>query len=155
MNDADVAEIAARLHSLPASDSAGASFDRIRALEDLKSMIAAVQLAETNTFRAMRRAENLAKGEPTERPSTASRARSRRPGGSRRYRAQRYVGWRRSCTTELPHTYAALARGEMSEWRAMIVARETIWLSREQRARWTQRSPPASKVWVTASSRRR
>jgi len=37
-------------------------------------------------------------------------------------------------TSELPHTFAALARGETTEWRAQLVARETLFLSREGRA---------------------
>jgi len=37
-------------------------------------------------------------------------------------------------TTELPRTYAALCAGRVPEWRALIVARETLWLTREQRA---------------------
>jgi hypothetical protein len=36
-------------------------------------------------------------------------------------------------TAELPETFAALRAGVVSEARAMIVARETIWLSREDR----------------------
>jgi hypothetical protein len=50
-------------------------------------------------------------------------------------RAQRYVGWASVLTTELPLTFAALQSGRTTQWRAMIVARETIWLSREHRAR--------------------
>jgi hypothetical protein len=50
------------------------------------------------------------------------------------HRAQRYVGWAVVLTSELPGTFAALQRGVIGEWRALIVARETIWLSREHRA---------------------
>jgi hypothetical protein len=34
---------------------------------------------------------------------------------------------------EMPHTAAALSRGEVSEWRATLVARETACLSRQDR----------------------
>lgn len=36
---------------------------------------------------------------------------------------------------EMPHTLAALARGEISEWRATLLVRETAVLTREHRAR--------------------
>ena len=49
------------------------------------------------------------------------------------YYAQRYVGWAQILTTGLPATLAALEKGRVNEWRAMIVARETAWLSREHR----------------------
>ena len=50
------------------------------------------------------------------------------------FQARRYLGWARILTTELPATLAALQAGVTTEWRAMIVARETAWLSREHRA---------------------
>lgn len=48
--------------------------------------------------------------------------------------AQRHVGWSTILTTELPATLDALTSGRTTEWRAMLVARETAWLSREHRA---------------------
>lgn len=48
-------------------------------------------------------------------------------------RARRFVGFAHAMT-ELPHTYDALAAGETSEYRAFLVARETMCLSREDRA---------------------
>jgi hypothetical protein len=48
--------------------------------------------------------------------------------------ARRYVGWAKILTAELPNTLAALQAGATTEWRAMLVARETGWLSREHRA---------------------
>jgi hypothetical protein len=44
------------------------------------------------------------------------------------------VGWCKILTTELPVTNAALWAGRTSEYRAMLVAKESIWLSREDRA---------------------
>src|SRR6185312_15577560 len=49
------------------------------------------------------------------------------------FHANRYVGWSTILTTELPCTFAALQAGRVSEWRAMLVARETLFLSREHR----------------------
>ena len=49
------------------------------------------------------------------------------------FQARRYLGWAKILTTELPATFALLEAGRTSEWRAMIVARETAWLSRDHR----------------------
>ena len=49
------------------------------------------------------------------------------------WQAQRYTGWATVLSTELPATFAALQAGQVTEWRAMLVARETIFLSRDHR----------------------
>ncbi len=107
--------------------------DRIRLLEELKSAAAAAQARETAVFAASQRAEQLAQGVPAER---AGRGIAGQLGLARRtspHQASRYLGWSRILTDELPNTFAALQAGRVNEWRAMIVARETIWLSREHR----------------------
>jgi hypothetical protein len=40
------------------------------------------------------------------------------------------------------HTFRALSDGRVSEWRAMLVARETAWLSRDHRARADRKLSP-------------
>jgi Domain of unknown function (DUF222) len=108
--------------------------DRIRALEELKSLVAAVQAAETVALVDSQRAAQQAAGAPAERSGRGVVA---QVGLARRispYQAARYTGWVKILTSELPATYAALRAGRVSEWRALLVARETIWLSREQRA---------------------
>ena len=58
---------------------------------------------------------------------------------------QRYVGWSRSSPRNcLPPS--ALAGGRVSEWRAMIVARETAWLAREHRRAGRCRCRPSSRA---------
>lgn len=107
--------------------------DRIRLLEELKSAAAAAQAAETAAFAASQRTSQLDQGVPAER---ASRGIAAQVGLAKRqspFHAARYVGWARILTDELPATFAALHAGVITEWRAMIVARETAWLSREHR----------------------
>jgi hypothetical protein len=85
-------------------------------------------------FAAERRAANLAAGVAAKQ---ASRGIAGEIGLARRispHKAQREVGWARILVTELPATFAALQAGDTSEWRALLVARETAWLSREHRA---------------------
>ena len=117
----------------PAADDA-ARVDQIRVLEEIKSAAAAAQAAVTAAFCASQRAEQLAAGVPAER---ADRGVAAQVGLAKRtspFRARRYVGWAKILTSELPGTFAALRRGEIPEWRAMLVARETAWLSRADRA---------------------
>src|SRR5947209_10444027 len=111
-----------------------ARIDRIRLLEELKSAAAAAQAAETAAFAASQRAAQRAAGV---KPEVTARSVAGQVGLARRispFHARRYVGWSTILTTELPATFTALADGRVSEWRAILVARETAWLSREHRA---------------------
>lgn len=108
--------------------------DRIRLLEEIKSAAAAAQARATTTFVAVQEEAQRRAGVPERRVGkgiAAQVALARRESPAR---AQRYVGWSQVLTTELPRTYAALARGRITEWRAQIVARKTMWLSREDRS---------------------
>ena len=132
--DNAVAELLAALRSMaPASDDSG-RISRLRALEELKSAAAALQASETAAFVASQRAAQAAAGVKPERVGRGIAAQVGLALRVSPHRAQRYVGWSKILTGELPHTFAALAAGVTSEWRAQLVARETIFLTREQRA---------------------
>ena len=132
--DDEVAELLAALGSMaPASDDS-ARIARLRALEQLKSAAAAAQAVETAAFVRSQRAQQRAAGVKAERVGRGIAAQVGLALRVSPHRAQRYVGWSVILTSELPHTFAALARGETSEWRAQLVARETIFLSRADRA---------------------
>jgi Domain of unknown function (DUF222) len=106
--------------------------DRIQLLEELKSAAAAAQARETAAFAESQQAAALG----TRAEKHARRSVAAQVGLARRIspaQAAKYVGWARILTSELPNSYAALAAGQLSEWRALIVAKETIWLTREQR----------------------
>jgi Domain of unknown function (DUF222)/HNH endonuclease len=122
------------LTGLPQAVNDSVRVDRIRALEELKSVVAAVQAAETVALVASQRAAQQAAGAPVER---VGRGVAAQVGLARRispHQAARYTGWAKILISELPGTYAALRAGRVSEWRALLMARETIWLSREDRA---------------------
>jgi hypothetical protein len=107
--------------------------DRLRLLEDLKAAASAAQAQEAVALAASQQAKQRAVGIPGER---AERGIASQLGLAMRtspWHAQRFLGWSRVLTTELPNTFAALQTGRVSERRAMIVARETIWLAREDR----------------------
>jgi Domain of unknown function (DUF222)/HNH endonuclease len=109
--------------------------DRIRLLEELKSAAAAAQARETAAFVASQRVEQRAAGVPADRIGRGIAAQVALAKRTSPFHAQRYVGWTGILTTELPNTFAVLEAGRISEWRALLVARETAWLSREHRAR--------------------
>ena len=135
--DESVATLRGALDALAAASTADADADRIdqiRLLEEIKSAAAAAQARVTADFVATQRAAQAAAGVPAER---AGRGIAAQVGLARRcspYQARRYVGWSMILTRELPATFALLAAGRITEWRAMLVARETAWLSREHRA---------------------
>jgi hypothetical protein len=117
----------------PDVDDAG-RIDRIRLLEELKGAVAAAQATETAAFVASQRADQAARGVPAERVGRGIAAQVALARRVSPFHARRYVGWANILTTELSQTFAALQDGRISEWRAMLVARETAWLSREHRA---------------------
>ena len=108
--------------------------ERIHDLEQLKAATAAAQARETAAFTASRRAvqakAGLAAGEIGRGiPHQIALARRISPAA-----AQRYVAWATILTRELPATFAELAAGRTSEWRALLIAKESVFLSREHRA---------------------
>lgn len=107
--------------------------DQIRALEELKSAAAAAQAEVTADLMASQRAEQRAAGVPADevgRGVAAQVALARRDSP---HRGGRHVGLAQALVHEMPATLAALRAGEISEWRATIVARETACLAREDR----------------------
>src|SRR4051794_19362729 len=108
---------------------------RIRHFEELKAALVAAQAREIAQFAASQKAE-LA-GQQQVRVERAEQSIAAQLGLARRcsaFQARRHLGWAKILTTELPETFAALQAGQTTEWRAVIVARETAWLSREHRA---------------------
>ena len=103
--------------------------EEIRALEDLKGVIAAAQARAAAAFDASTRraqaaaglkAGQLGKGVAAE--IALARRESPHHGG-------KLLGLARILTTEMPHTLTALSAGVISEWRATLLVRETACLS--------------------------
>ena len=118
--------------ALPESDSA--RIDVLRALEELKATIAGVQAELAVAFDSSQRAEQVARGVPAAqlgRGVAAQVALARRESP---HAGGRLLGMARALVREMPHTLTALRRGELSEYRAMLVVRETACLSVEDRA---------------------
>lgn len=113
-------------------DDAG-RIDLLRALEELKCAAEGAQAEVTADFDRSQRAAATRRGEPAERQGRGiahqvALARRESP-----HRGQRHVGLARILRIELPCTRAALRSGRITEWKAMLVARETACLSLEHR----------------------
>ncbi|MGA8788255.1 MAG: DUF222 domain-containing protein, partial [Paenarthrobacter sp.] len=131
---ATLAGLAAVIGSLPASTSSGGLVNEIRALEDLKSAITARQARAAVALDLAQRREQAEAGVPTAeqgRGVAAQVALARRESPNR---GSRLLGLARALVIEMPHTMAALETGQLNEWRATLLVKETACLSIEDRA---------------------
>ncbi|MBO1755757.1 HNH endonuclease signature motif containing protein [Allobranchiibius sp. CTAmp26] len=107
--------------------------DQIAALEHLKGAAAAAQATLTVDHYDEQRAADQSRGirqADTARSVGGEVALARRESPSR---GSRHLGLARALVDEMPHTYGALRRGEISEWRAAIVTQETACTTRQIR----------------------
>jgi hypothetical protein len=112
------------LAGAPVPRSDGERVDLMAELERLKSAAAAVQAR----LAAAMAADRVAGVDGREAQARAIRSVAGQVGLARRVspaRAHSFVGLARALSDELPSTLAALAAGEISEWQATLVARET------------------------------
>ena len=131
---ATLAGLAAVIGSLPASTRSGGLVNEIRALEDLKSAITARQARAAVALDLAQRREQAEAGVPTAeqgRGVAAQVALARRESPNR---GSRLLGLARALVIEMPHTMAALETGQLNEWRATLLVKETACLSIEDRA---------------------
>lgn len=112
-----------------AADSAG-KIDQLRQLEDLKSFVAARQAEITVAFDVQQRREQAAAGVPADEQGAGvgvqiALARRESPA-----RGGRLLGLAKAMR-EMPRTFAAFRSGQLNEWRATLVVKETACLSVE------------------------
>lgn len=121
------------LNSLqPAADAAGL-IDQLRELEDLKSAIAGVQAQITVAVDVAERQAQADAGVPAAERGKgvgAQVALARRESPAR---GSRLLGLARALVTEMPHTLAALHCGQLNEWRATLLVKETACLTSADR----------------------
>lgn len=109
--------------------------DRIRVLEELKSVACATQARLAVDLDTSQRHQHAEVGLPARlqgRGVASQVALARRESP---VRGAQDLGLAKILLTEMPHALVALDGGWTSEWRVKIVARETACLSREDRAR--------------------
>lgn len=111
-----------------------ARINELTALERAKSAICARQARVTDRFAASQRAKLIEAGSTS---GDATRSVGSQVALARRdspTRGNRHLGLAATLVHELPGVLRALERGDTSEWRVTLIARETAHLSREHRA---------------------
>lgn len=103
--------------------------DQLRALEELKSAAAAAQARIAVDLEASQRAEQAAAGVPAGERGKGIGAQVALARRESPHRGGRLLGLATALVREMPHTYAALRAGVISEWRATLLVRESACLS--------------------------
>jgi hypothetical protein len=106
---------------------------QIAEFEQLKSAAAAGQARATAALDEKRRADEAAAGVPKAKrgrgvASEVALARRDSPA-----RGGRHLGFAKALVHEMPHTLARLESGDLSEWRATLIVRESACLDVEDR----------------------
>ncbi|WP_350005595.1 DUF222 domain-containing protein [Pseudarthrobacter sp. WHRI 8279] len=107
--------------------------DQLRELEDLKSLVAAKQARITVSFDLSQRREQAAAGVPVKEQGAGVAAQVALARRESPARGGRLLGLAKALGTEMPHTLAALESGQLNEWRATLLVKETACLSAEDR----------------------
>jgi hypothetical protein len=139
---ADLGRLVELVSAIRPADAADEALARIRRLEELKAAAAAAQAREMVALDEIRRDEQQAAGVPKARlgqgvAHEVALARRCSP-----FHGARQLGWAKILVRELPATFRALQSGVTTEWRTMLVARETGGLSLEARAEVDARLGP-------------
>ncbi len=118
----------------PSSTVSRDLIEQLRVLEEMKSAITALQARVAVAFDLAQRAEQAEAGVPASERGQgvgAQVALARRESPNR---GSRLLGFAKALVMEMPHTLAALNSGQLNEWRATLLVRETACLSAEDRA---------------------
>jgi hypothetical protein len=103
--------------------------DQIRELEVLKCAAEAAQAVLTADFDASQREEQARAGVPAQQQGRGVAAQIALARRESPHKGQQHLGLATILPTELPHTMAAFSAGHITEWRAMLIGRETACLS--------------------------
>ncbi|MDR6437813.1 hypothetical protein J2790_002962 [Paenarthrobacter nicotinovorans] len=117
----------------PASTVSSDLIEQLRVLEEMKSAISALQARIAVAFDLAQRAEQAEAGVPAAERGQgvgAQVALARRESPNR---GSRLLGLAKALVTEMPRTLAALKSGNLNEWRATLLVKETACLSVEDR----------------------
>lgn len=107
--------------------------DLVEHCERLKSAAAAAQARATAVWAARRRATEAAAGIPAEKRGRGLAGEIALARHDAPVRGNTHLGMARALTEEMPHTMAALQTGVLSEYRALLIVRESACLSIEHR----------------------
>ncbi|MGO4650838.1 HNH endonuclease [Arthrobacter sp. efr-133-TYG-120] len=130
---AEIRDLLGAVASLRPGADGAELIDQLRALEDFKSAAAAAQARIAVSFDAAQRSAETNLGVPADergRGVAAQIALARRESPAK---GPRLLGLAKALVTEMPHTLAALDSGQLNEWRATLLVKETACLSAEDR----------------------
>ena len=132
--------------------------EQIAALECLKNAAASLQARAAVELRRLRESEAAAAGRNVRRVGPAVAAEVALARHESPHKGAQLLGLAWVLVREMPCTLAAFTSGQISEWRASLVARETACLSRQDRelvdARLGERLATLSDRQVIAEARR-
>nr|WP_311380144.1 DUF222 domain-containing protein [Arthrobacter sp. ISL-72] len=126
-------DLVAAVRSLQLSSDTDGLIGQLSGLEDLKSAISGVQARATVAVDASQRQSQANAGIPAAEQGqgvAAQIALARRESPAR---GSRLLGLAKALVTEMPHTLAALDTGQLNEWRATLLVKETACLSAADR----------------------
>lgn len=132
LNAASLVTLVAGMAELTCGDPVEV-IDQIRQLERLKNAAAAAQARLTVELRQVREAEARAEGHSVKRVAASVAGEIGLARHESPHKASSLVGLASVLTTEMPSTMAAFTAGDLPEWHATILARETACLSRQHR----------------------
>ncbi|WP_183098806.1 HNH endonuclease [Nocardioides pelophilus] len=130
---AQAADLAVALRSGGLPEDSAALIDLIGELETLKSAACAAQGEAAVAYDAARRSVESAQGVPARRQGRGVAAEIALARRESPHRGQTLLGLGKILHHEMPHTRARLADGRLSEFRAILLVRETACLTAEQR----------------------
>lgn len=128
-----VGDVLAALAAVRAAGDGPGLIDQLRHLEAVKSAAAAKQAELAVLFDAWQRREHAAAGLPVKDQGAGVAAQVALARGESPTKGGRLLGLAKALTG-MPHAAAALRTGELNEWRATLVVKETVCLSAEDRA---------------------
>ncbi|SFA39513.1 protein of unknown function [Rhodococcoides kroppenstedtii] len=114
-------------------DGGAAAIETITALEELKAAAAGAQAVLTTLVADTIRQQRREAGRPAARWNTGIATQIGLARKDSPHRGSTHLGLARALTTEMPHTLGQLRRGDLSEWRATLLVRETACLTAEDR----------------------
>ncbi len=129
-----IADVARMLAAVPLATDGAGMIDQLRELEDLKSAESALQARIAVTFDLLQRREQAAAGIPKERLGAGTGAQIALARRESPAKGGRLLGLAKALVIEMPHTLAALQSGQLNEWRATLLVRETACLTAADRA---------------------
>ena len=117
----DLGAVLAAVNAVDGNASDAQLIDQITLLEQIKSSCAAAQARLTHTFMVSQSTDSAAKNVDAQ---VARRSIAGQIGLARResrHHGSRHLGAAQALVTEMPHTLAALAAGDLSERRAILI----------------------------------